>query len=45
MRPRVGVLAAKSQALDEFLVLPGFRGLEIVEELAALVDELHESPA
>jgi hypothetical protein len=32
--------AAKAQALDELLVLLRFGCLEIVEELAALVDEL-----
>ncbi len=39
------VLAAKSQALDELLVLLRFRGLEIVEELAALVYELDQPAA
>jgi hypothetical protein len=36
-------LAAKTQALDELLVLVGLHGFEVVEELATLVDHLHQS--
>src|SRR5450631_1723590 len=35
--------AAKPEALDELLVLLGLRGFQIVEMLAALVDELHQT--
>jgi hypothetical protein len=38
-----GFLAAKTQALDELLVLVGLHGSEVVEELATLVDHLHQS--
>lgn len=34
---------AKTQALDELLVLLGLRRLQVIEELAALVHELHEA--
>ena len=35
-------LAAEAQALDDFLVFLRLGGLQVVEELAALVDQLHE---
>jgi hypothetical protein len=38
-----GGSAAKSQALNELLVLSWLRVLEIIEELAALVHKLHQS--
>src|SRR5215469_18688084 len=49
-RPRVGdggpwFSAAKTQALDELLVLRGLCGSEIIEELAALVHEFHQPAA
>src|SRR3954470_22188318 len=39
----VTVLAPEPEALDDFLVLRGLRGLQVVEEFATLVHELHES--
>src|SRR5262245_56450468 len=36
------LLAPESEALDDFLVLGGLGGLQVVEEFAALVHELHE---
>ena len=38
-------LTAQSQALDELLVSLRLRGLQVIEELATLVDELHEPTA
>src|ERR1700744_1182532 len=36
------ISAAKAQALDELLVLLGLGRFQIIEKLAALIDELHE---
>src|SRR6185436_483343 len=36
------VLAPESQALDDLLILGRLGGLQVVEELAALVHELHQ---
>src|SRR6185312_8433105 len=49
-RPRgeaaaLGFSATESQAFDDFLVLLGLCGSEVIEELAALVDELDEAAA
>jgi hypothetical protein len=41
MTAALGTSATKSQALDELLVFLGSCGLQVIEELAALVDELH----
>ena len=38
----VRVLAAESELLDDFLVLGRLGGLQVVEEFATLVHELHE---
>jgi len=39
------ISAAKTQALDELLVLVGLHGSEVVEELAALVHHFHQPAA
>jgi hypothetical protein len=36
-------LAAQPEALDDVLILLRLASLEVIEELAALVDELHET--
>src|SRR5690242_17137017 len=36
------VSAAKSEALDELLVLLGLCGLQVIEELTSLINELHQ---
>src|SRR4051794_33075014 len=37
------LLAPEPEALDDFLILGGLGGLQVVEEFAALVHELHET--
>src|SRR5688572_31239455 len=39
---RVRMSAPESEALDDFLILRGLGGLEVIEKLATLVHELHE---
>src|SRR4051812_27168298 len=39
------LLASESEALDDFLVFGRLGGLQVVEELATLVHELHEPAA
>jgi len=38
-------LAAKPEALDDVLIPLRLTSLEVIEEFAALIDELHETPS
>jgi hypothetical protein len=38
-------LAAKSQAFDDFLVFGNVGRLQVVEQLATLIDQLHQTAA